>query len=262
MEIKYNKFIVDSNEYNLTINCKDITAVSTNDSDLFIKLISLKFPIKGEILINEKKITEDNVSTYQRQISIANTYKLIPFIKTVLDYMNYIITSKNLKIKNPNKKMIDSLRIVGLDEKYLLREMNTVSSSEKELIQIAVALLSNPEVIVLTDQFLRLDLINQKKIYMVLVRLKEQYHKAIIILSNNANILYKYCTKGIIIKNGRVIAEGDIKNIYCKVEMLRKNKFDIPEIVEFTHKAKKTKKVKIDYHKDIRDIIKDIYKHV
>ena len=44
--------------------------------------------------------------------------------------------------------------------------------------------------------------------------------------------------------------------------MLRKSTFDIPDIVEFTHKAKKTKKVKIDYHKDIRDIIKDIYKHV
>ncbi len=262
MEIKFNKFIVDNKEYNMTITSKDITAISTNDNEFFKKLISLKYPLKGEIIINGRKVTDDNLNTYQRQISIVNSYKLIPFVKTVLDYMNYVITSKNLKIKNPNKKIIDSLKIVGLDEKYLLREMYTLSSSEKELIQIAVALLSNPEILILTDQFLKLDLINQKKIYMVLIRLKEQYHKAIIILSDNANILYKYCTKGIIIKNGKILVEGDIKDVYCKVEMLRKSKFDIPEIVEFTHKAKKLKKVKIDYHKDIRDIIKDIYKHV
>ena len=29
-----------------------------------------------------------------------------------------------------------------------------------------------------------------------------------------------------------------------------------------TYLARKDKEVKIDYHKDIRDIIKDIYKHV
>ena len=96
----------------------------------------------------------------------------------------------------------------------------------------------------------------------MLTKLKEQYHKIIVIIDKNANILYKYCTKAIIIKNGNVIASGDIKDVYCKVEMLKKSKIDIPQIVEFTHKAKKTKKVKIDYHKDIRDIIKDIYKHV
>ena len=116
--------------------------------------------------------------------------------------------------------------------------------------------------IVLTEQFSKLDLINQKKIYMILTKLKEQYDKTIVIISNNANILYKYCTKAIIIKNGRVLTEGDIREVYCKIEMLRKSKFDIPDIVEFTHKAKKIKRVKIDYHKDIRDIIKDIYKHI
>ena len=262
MEIKFTNFIVNSDQINLTFTSDDITAVSTNDHDLFLKLISFSLPLKGEIQINDKKITPDNLHIYKRQVSIVKTYKDISFTKTVLDYMNYIITAKNLKIKNPNKKIIDSLKIVGLDEKYLLRELNTLSSSEKELIQLAISLLSNPEVIVLTDQLLKLDLKNQKRIYMLLLRLKDQYHKIIIILSDNSNILYKYCTKGVIIKNGKVLSSGDIKDIYCKTETLRKNKFDIPEIVEFTHKAKTQKKVKIDYHKDIRDIIKDIYKHV
>ena len=50
--------------------------------------------------------------------------------------------------------------------------------------------------------------------------------------------------------------------IYQRVDFLKRNKFDVPEIIEFTYLAKKKKAVKIDYHKDIRDIIKDIYKHV
>lgn len=262
MEIRFNKYLVNSKEYSLEINSKDITGIYTNDEYLVQKILSFKYPLKGEIFINEKKITEENINSYQRLVSIVYEYKPIAYIKTVLDYMNIIITNKNLKIKNPNKKIIDSLKIVGLDEKYLLRELNTLSTSEKELIQIASSLLSNPEIVVLTNQLSKLDLLNQKKIFLVLTKLKEQYHKIIVIIDKNANILYKYCTKAIIIKNGNIIASGDIKDVYCKVEMLKKSKIDIPQIVEFTHKAKKTKKVKIDYHKDIRDIIKDIYKHV
>lgn len=262
MEIIFNKVLINNKEFNLTLNSTDIIGISTNNNQSFLKLISLNIPLKGEVLVNKVKVTEDNINIYQRQLSIVNTYTQLPFIKTVLEYMNYVITSKNLKINKPSKKISDSLRIVGLNDKYLSRDLNTLSSSEKELIQIAVSLLSNPEMIVLTDQFLRLDLKNQKKIYTLLLRLKEQYHKTIIILSNNADILYKYCTRGIIIKNDCILLDGDIKDVYSKVDMLKRNKFSTPTIAEFTHQAKKSKKVKIDFHKDIRDIIKDIYKHV
>lgn len=262
MEIVLNKLIINNKEINLTINHNDIIGISTNDKLSFLKLISLNLPLKGEVLVDGIKVNEENISMYRRKLSIVNTYTQLPFIKTVLDYMNYIITSQNLKINKPNKKISDSLRIVGLNDKYLLREINTLSSSEKELIQLASSLLSNPEIIILTDQLLRLDLKNQKKIYMLLLRLKEQYHKTIIIISDNADILYKYCTRGIIIKNSRIISDGPIKDVYSKVELLKRNKFSVPIFTEFTHQARKNKKVKIDFHKDIRDIIKDIYKHV
>ena len=49
---------------------------------------------------------------------------------------------------------------------------------------------------------------------------------------------------------------------YKEVDYLKRHKIDIPEIIEITHLAKKNKNIKIDYFKDVRDIIKDIYKHV
>ena len=53
-----------------------------------------------------------------------------------------------------------------------------------------------------------------------------------------------------------------VVDILTNIDFLNKNKIDIPDIVEITYLAYKKKKIKIDYHKDIRDIIKDIYKHV
>ena len=64
------------------------------------------------------------------------------------------------------------------------------------------------------------------------------------------------------IKNNDILLSGPTNELYLRVDFLKRNKFDIPDIIEFTYITKKKKQVKIDYHKDVRDIIKDIYKHI
>ena len=80
--------------------------------------------------------------------------------------------------------------------------------------------------------------------------------------SNNSEKLYKYTEQMIFIKNKKILLSGKTEEVYLRVNFLTKNNFEIPDIIRFTYKAKKDKKAKIGYHKDVRDIIKDIYKHV
>ena len=133
---------------------------------------------------------------------------------------------------------------------------------EKKQLQMALALLSNPEIIIIEEPFKWLDKQNEKKLIMLLQRLRDQFKKTIIVSSQDSEILYKYTNTMLFIKNGNIVLTGPTKDCYIRVDFLKKNKFHIPEIVEFTHIAKKNKDVKIDYHKDVRDIIKDIYKHI
>ena len=262
MEIKfinytYNDHIIDLEIYNNTI-----TGLTGNSKDTFFDLISLKKTGKGQLIINNEKITKDNILSYKKKISIIKKeLNIATFIITVKDLMNYTIKTHNLSIKNIEKKINDSLKIVGLEE-YLDRKINTLSSSEKKLIQYAVSLLSNPELIIIEEPFRYLDNKNEKKIVMLLQRLKEQFGINIILVSDDSNALYKYTNNIIMTKNGEIIHQGDTYQGYQKVDFLRRNKICVPEIIEFTYIAKKKKNVKIDYHKDIRDIIKDIYKHV
>ena len=96
----------------------------------------------------------------------------------------------------------------------------------------------------------------------VLKKLNEQYHKIIIIGSNDAETLYQNTTKMLFVKNKRIFYEVATEEGYERVDYLKRNGYDVPSKVLFTYKAIKRKKIKIDYHKDIRDMIKDIYKHV
>ena len=92
--------------------------------------------------------------------------------------------------------------------------------------------------------------------------MREQYNKKIIFVSDDVNMLYKYTDQLFIVKNNKIIAEGRPLDIFKRISFLKKHSIEIPEIIDFTYLAQNKKNAKIDYHKDIRDIIKDIYKHV
>ena len=89
----------------------------------------------------------------------------------------------------------------------------------------------------------------------------EKYKKTIIIASNNANLLYELTDDIVILQKGHILAADSTTKVYQSIELLEKNDIDIPDLIMFTSLAKQ-KKVKLTYHRDIRDLIKDVYKHV
>ncbi len=232
MEIKKNK---------LVFNIKDssINGLITDDSELIIELLSI-----------------DNKISIIREDFQYNYYD-----NTGYEYMTGEIERKNLVLRDKAKKIKDSLRIVGLKDIDIDRNVITLSESEKKLLQIAIALLSNPNILVFEEPFTKLDLKNQKKLMIFLEKIKEKFNKTTVFITNDSNHLYKYADYIVIIKNKKLISEGT-RDVLEDVDKLTKNNIKVPEIVEFTYKAKNKYNVKIDYHNDIRDIIKDIYKHV
>ena len=172
------------------------------------------------------------------------------------------IRRRLLSIKNEEKKIRDSLKIGGLSNTLLTTNIKYLSSSERKLLSLAVALLSNPDTIIIEEPFKFLDMKSEKNLVMLLQKIREQYNKTIVIVSNDSNILYKYTNHLIIEKNNKILVEGNTSELFQRVDFLRKNGIVIPDLIELTYLAKKNKNIKLEYHKDIRDIIKDIYKHV
>lgn len=216
-----------------------------------------------DILVNRKKIEGKDKYRIQKEIEEIEEYLEIDnYYKNIYDWLWNQIKKKELYPKDIVKKIKDSVKIVGLEEEILERGLLECSNSEKKLLQLSCALLSNPEIIILKEPFKSLDMMNQKVLKNLLTKFVDKYHKLIIIISNNANCLYEMTNHLIIVKKNKIIIEGDTSKVYEEGTLLKKNKIDLPEIVEITYLARTNKNIKIDYHKDVRDIIKDIYKHV
>ena len=218
--------------------------------------------ITGIITDTKEDVIESIKRTSIQKIGIIEEdYLSSDFLIKVYEWMYYEIRRKRLIIKNPKKKINDSLKIVGLDDTYLNRNINSLSSSEKILIILAISLLSNPDIIILDDLFKYFDKTNEKRLIILLERIKEDYNKTIILMNDDNEILYKY-TKYLIIKKNNLFIDGETNKLFQRVDFLHKNNIKVPEIIELTHLIKKKKKVKLEYHKDVRDILKDIYKHI
>ena len=248
---------------NLKIRSNVITGITGDNKTLLVELIdALTMASYGEIKVGGSVINRENLMDIRKTVCMIGQKPMDQFFtKNVKEEMEFLIGRLDYKNKNIHKKMRDSLLVVGLNDSYLEKEIYELSAGEKKLIQVAISLLYNPKVIIFDEPFVELDYANKKKMIRLIKMLKERYHKTIIITSNDSDLLYTLTDDLVILKGNRILAADQTEKIYQDIEFLEHNNVEIPSIVLFTYKARK-RNVKLSYHKDIRDLIKDVYKHV
>lgn len=263
MELIFSEYKLGNELLEFSIHHNLFNGVTGKDKDKIVDIISLNHNYKGKIIINNNEINKKDINFYKRKIRlIKDDITFNNFNGTVYELMKLEIRKRRISLKNEEKKIYDSLKIVGLNIQLLNLSVKQISTSEKKLLLLALALLSNPDTIIFEEPMKFLDMKSEKNLIMLLRKIKEQYNKTFVFVSDDSNMLYKYTTNLIIAKNNNILIEGNTNDIYQRVDFLKRNSIIIPDLVELTYLARKKKNIKIDYHKDIRDIIKDIYKHV
>ena len=227
MEIEYKNELV-----NLRFNSKDINGIIGNKRKELEKII--RIDTESIIRIDKKKIPKEEYNTYKKKINILkeNDYLNIQ-VGTINELMEYILKQRKIYPKNKQKKINDSLRIVGLDKEILNRNIKTLSRSEKKLLQIAISLLSNPDILVIEEPFSYLDIKSVKNLMIILRKMKDQYNKIIIFISNDIEKIYQNTDKIIIYNSKDIVIEGNTKKVFQEVEKLKEYDIPIPHIVEF-----------------------------
>lgn len=256
-----NKWILE--KFNVLIQSEKITGVTGDGKTKLLELIDgIYLPKCGEILLDGEMLTSKNKREIEKIVSlVSQSAKDSFYTSTLKEEMTFISKSLKLESKNIEKRIYQALKIVGLKDSVIMQSFETLSSGEKKLAQLAIALFTNPKVLLLDEPFVELDY-DHKKILLKLIRqLKIKYRKTIIIATNDQDLLYSLADDILVLKEGKLVRTDTATKLYKDIEFLEKYDLDIPKLVQFTYKAKE-KNVKLMFHKDIKDLIKDIYKHV
>lgn len=218
---------------------------------------------KKKINVEEGTIISLQMSNLNAIVNnLLNDYKFININNSQMYFVGENVYEEiNLYNKIYNLSLInDVLNILGLDDSFFNKKIENLSYTEKIYLNIIRNLSLDNKKVLFYDVYNYLDYANQKKIKNLLLYLKDKKY-IILITSNDVNVLYKLADYSVLWnKNNFEYSKTD--DLYSDVEKLLKFKLEVPILSKITYKALKDKNVKLFYSKDVRDIIKDIYKHV
>ena len=181
---------------------------------------------------------------------------------TVKEELSFGLNKYNYKTDILNKRIEDSLKMVGLNNDYLDRNPFNLSSGEKSLLSLGVVLSLNPKLIIIDEPTIYLD--NKKEEYLIklLKKMKNNYHKTIIIFTSDIEFALKITDNYAILKNGKIISKGNIKELLNNIDKIKNSGINIPKIIDFINNANKKKNINLDMTFDIKELMKDIYRNV
>lgn len=169
-----------------------------------------------------------------------------------LKYFKYKLNKKNIRIS-------EALKLVGLNEEYLKRRIDSLNTSEKKKVSLASILIFNPGVIILEEPSIFLNYRDNEKLIKLIKLLKDKYNKTIILISKDTNLSYKVSDEIILLNKGSIVYAGN-KSILEDEKVLNNINVDIPEIVKFINISNKFD-AKLTYTSNILDLIKEVYRN-
>lgn len=114
---------------------------------------------------------------------------------------------EELMLQANTQKIIETLKMVQLEEKVLQLYPHELSGGMLQRVMIAMAFINQPKLIIADEPFSALDVPLQKEMIQLIVHLAKQYRTATIMVTHQRELAYKFCTKVLTLEEGKLVAQ-------------------------------------------------------
>ncbi|MBK47438.1 MAG: microcin ABC transporter ATP-binding protein [Pelagibacteraceae bacterium] len=130
------------------------------------------------------------------------------------------IHKQNLKKKDREKLIIDTLKKVELDTNILNRYPHEFSGGQRQRIAIARAIVLKPRFLILDEPTSALDLSVQSQIINLLKKLQKENNLGYIFISHDLRVVKSLAHQLIVLKDGKIIESGKADRIFKSPKQL------------------------------------------
>jgi len=219
---------------NLEIDDGEIVTImgenGAGKTTLIKHLNGLLKPVKGRVLI-------DGIDT--RKVTVASLSKKVGIVFQNPDDMFF---SENIW-----EEIAFALRNFGYDEEVVKRRVEnainfmdlasyvdkspfTLSGGEKKRLALAIVLAWSPDIIALDEPTIGQDILQKEKLLQVIKLLNSQ-GKTIIISSHDVEFIADLKPRIILMKRGKVVADGNAEEIFLNEELLKSCNLLPPQLI-------------------------------
>ena len=211
-----NRLILDN--INFKINQTEIFGMlgpnGVGKSTIFNLITGLINPISGKIKINGEEVNDYPIYLRTKKFKIG-------YVPQYGGYFGNLTLKDNLKaiaeIVIENKNLIND-KINYLISKFELDNVKDIkakflSGGQKKKLVIALALLSEPKMLLLDECFAALDILTIKMLQEIIVNLQQENQITICICDHQARDLLAVVDVAIILSNCKIVAHGSPSNL-------------------------------------------------
>lgn len=160
----------------------------------------------GKVLVDNKKLSfDENAFGYlpeERGLYLKYT------VKSQLMHFASLYGMKKKEALNSIEYWLEKFEI----SEYLNKKVETLSKGNKQKIQLIVAVMHDPEVIILDEPFSGLDPVNVE-LFKTVIRELLAKGKTLIFSSHRMSDVEEFCDDIIMLKNGETILQGNLDKI-------------------------------------------------
>jgi len=222
ISLKFGRKMILEN-LNLNLNNGQILGLlgpnGVGKSTIFNIITGLISPDFGSIIIDSKIVNQYPI--YQRTLKFK-----IGFVPQHGGYFHDLTVYENLKaiaeitldnVSYRNEK-IDSL--ISKFELDPIRDIKAefLSGGQKKKLVIAIALISDPKILLLDEPFAALDVMTIKTLQEIIVNLQSFNNISVVLCDHQARDLLACVDTAAIIHNGRVVAQGTPTHLIQNIE--------------------------------------------
>jgi oligopeptide transport system ATP-binding protein len=143
---------------------------------------------------------------------------LNPVLPIGLQVAEPLIMHRRLNTRNAKKKVIDLLHLVGIPEpeKRLGQYPHQFSGGMRQRVMIAMALASDPDILIADEPTTALDVTIQAQIIELVKKLRDELGMSMIWITHDLGIIAGLAHRVLVMYAGLVIEEARVKDLYAK----------------------------------------------
>ncbi|HET7481128.1 MAG TPA: energy-coupling factor transporter ATPase [Rubrobacteraceae bacterium] len=151
------------------------------------------------------------------------------FSDTVFDEVAFGPKIRGMQESDINERVSEALAAVGLSG-YEKEDPFGLTKGERQRVAVASVLAVRPEVLILDEPTTGLDYAEQRSMMDLVKRLNES-GSTIIAVTHTMWVVAEYAHRAAVIKDGRMILSGTVREVFAKEEILRDASLRPPHIV-------------------------------
>ena len=201
-----------------------IGANGIGKSTLMKLLVGLYLDYDGILVVAGHQVNKKNLNHIREHIGyVFQDSDAQLFLSTVEDDVAFGPRNYGLSEEEVEKRVAEALAKVHIEE---LRKKQTykLSGGEKKLSAIATILSMEPDIIIMDEPSIALDPRNRKN----LIGILNEINSLKLITSHDLDFIMDTCERTVLLDEGRIIADGDTKEILSDGNLLESHGLELP----------------------------------